>query len=1034
MKFLPKNKALQLIIASQLILAYPSFAQSNLNREKFQAELEHGIRQYEDGHYVQAIHTLEKFLADGGLPLEPERNMLAPQLETELARYYIVLSRIKYGSDDLETAAEQYLKETVNPVHRDRAAFLLAHHYFRNENYAAAVAHYDIIDIKNLNNEEIADLKFEQAYSYFVQSDFDKSYPLFAAIKEIEDHKYYYAGNYYYGLLAYHRKMYDAAVHSFSRIDALPEYKDIVPYYIAEIHYFKGEYDKVLSMAEKHIGQDPPLFYEKELRLLVGQVHFERKEYEKALPYLDFYYKNSDKIRKENLYELAFTNYQLGNFEDAINQFKPLSNAQDSMSQNSMYLMGDAYLKTGDKVGARNAFSIASGMNFLPEIKENAHFLYAKLSHELGDESLAAQSFSTFIEQYPQGKNTAEAKEKLVTLLSKGKNYKSAYNILSDMQINNANLRQIYQKVTLAQGLQLLRDEDETEAEKMLDESLLYPADPALLGVAQFWKAHLLYNKKDFEGSADMTEKFLKLSRTHGKKMRQISAEATAANAYNHLGYTRMELKEFEAAQQAFASAGNIPASQAGAQQASQQNTLLQADAAFMSKKYNEAAALYEKVIVSKSGDAPYASFQKALIVGIIGNETEKIELLQGVIKKYPNDPVREMAIDELGNTYLEQDKWAESRTQFELLLQASDKKLRSAAQYKIGHTYQKEGNYKEAIKSFEQFIVQNPTHPDRKNAVEALRACYLADENIEGFYAFTSEQNIDVSATSNKEQDYFELAENKYIEENYAEAIKSFDQFVTQFPNSKNLLQANFLKAESLTALKRYQEAAATYELVSAGGDKDYAPLAQLRLAQTYLELKDYDKAAENATRYLAQANEDEEKIAANTWLMKAFNKQGNTQKAAEVAEWLKPYADKLSAADRSEMETILAQKLVTQESYAEAQRKYQELAQGNTAVAAEARYRLAEILLRQGKLEEAETACDIAIKANQYDHYWMVKSYILIGEILAAQKDYFNARATLQSVVNNANHAELEAEAAALLKIVNEQEKQESKMIDSE
>lgn len=1033
MKFLPKNKALQLIVASQLILAYPSIAQSNLNREKFQAELNHGIRQYEDGHYVQAIHTLEKFLEEEGLPLQPDRNMIAPQLETELARYYIVLSRIKYGSNDLEEAAEKYLKESVNPVHRDRAAFQLGHHYFRNGNYPAAVNHYNNIDIRNLNNEEIADLKFEQAYSYFVQSDFDKAYPLFAAIKEIEDHKYYFAGNYYFGLLAYHRKMYDAAVHSFSRIDELPEYKDIVPYYIAEIHYFKGEYDKVLAMAEKHIGQDPPLYYEKEMHLLAGQVYFEKKQYDKALPYLNHYYKNSDKIRKENLYELAFTNYQLGNYDDAIDQFKPLSNAQDSMSQNSMYLMGDAFLKTGDKQGARNAFSIASGMDFLPDVKENAHFLYAKLSHELGDESLAAQSFSSFIEKYPKGKNTPEAKEKLVTLLSKGKDYKSAYRILSDMQINNANLRQIYQKVTLAHGLQLLKDQDETEAEKMLDESLLYPADPAVQGVAQFWKAQMLYDKKDFAGSANLTEQFLKLSKSHGKEIRKISAEATAANAYNHLGYTRMELKEFEAAQKAFAAAGNTPASEAGAHQASQQNTLLQADAAFMSKKYNEAAALYEKVIVSKSGDAAYASFQKALIAGLTSDGAEKINLLQLLIKNYPNDPVREMAIDELGNTYLEQEKWTESRAQFAQLLQANDKKLRSAAQYKIGYAFQQERNFKEAIKNFEDFIRQNPTHPDRKNALEALRGSYLADENIDGFYSFTSKQNIDVSQTSSKEQDYFELAENKYIEEKYAEAIKSFDQYLSQYPNGKNLLQARFLKAESLTALKRHKEAAETFELVAAVGDKDFAPLAQMRLAQNYLELKDYEKAAENATMYLQQATEKEEKMAAYILLMKAYNKLGNTQKASEAAAWLQPNADKLAAADKSEMETILAHKLVNEESYAEAQRKYQELAKGNTTVAAEARYRLAEILLRQGKLEEAEAACDIAIKANQYDHYWMVKSYILIGEILAAQKDYFNARATLQSVVNNANDAELEAEASALLKVINEQEKEESKMIDS-
>ncbi|MBX9448227.1 MAG: tetratricopeptide repeat protein [Taibaiella sp.] len=331
------------------MIAAPLAAQWNLNRDPVQFELQHGIRQYEDGHFVQAIHSLENYLKQQPLPLEQNRRQHAPDLDKDLAQYYIILSKIKYGSDDLDQAAGQYVLTTVNPVHRDRVSFQLAHHYFKNEHYEKAIEHYNNVDIKNLNNEEIADAKFEQAYSYFVQSDFDQAYPLFAAIKEIEDNKYYLPGNYYYGLLAYHRQQYDAALISFRRIEALPEYKDIIPYYIAEIHYFKGEYDQVLALANKHLQGEEKLYYDKEMHLLAGQVYFEQKKYKEALPYLEYYYRNSDKIRKENLYELAFTNYQLQHYDNAIEQFKLLSNTQDSLGQNSMYLMGDAYLKTGDK-------------------------------------------------------------------------------------------------------------------------------------------------------------------------------------------------------------------------------------------------------------------------------------------------------------------------------------------------------------------------------------------------------------------------------------------------------------------------------------------------------------------------------------------------------------------------------------------------------------------------------------------------------------------------------------------------------------
>src|SRR5690606_40853098 len=91
------------------------------------------------------------------------------------------------------------------------------------------------------------------------------------------------------------------------------------------------------------------------MRLLTGQTLFELKRYQEALPYLEDYYENTERIRKEELYELAYTYYQLKQYDDAIDKFQPLSNAQDTLAQTAMYLLGDCYLKVGDKKGARNA-------------------------------------------------------------------------------------------------------------------------------------------------------------------------------------------------------------------------------------------------------------------------------------------------------------------------------------------------------------------------------------------------------------------------------------------------------------------------------------------------------------------------------------------------------------------------------------------------------------------------------------------------------------------------------------------------------
>lgn len=78
----------------------------------------------------------------------------------------------------------------------------------------------------------------------------------------------------------------------------------------------------------------------------------------KALPLLQDYVNSSDKVSKEVLYELSYCYYKENRLDDAIAGFKQLSNERDSMGQNSMYLLGDLYLRTGQKVNARKRFSI----------------------------------------------------------------------------------------------------------------------------------------------------------------------------------------------------------------------------------------------------------------------------------------------------------------------------------------------------------------------------------------------------------------------------------------------------------------------------------------------------------------------------------------------------------------------------------------------------------------------------------------------------------------------------------------------------
>jgi len=99
-------------------------------------------------------------------------------------------------------------------------------------------------------------------------------------------------------------------------------------------------------------------------------------------------------------------------------------------------------------------------------------------------------------------------------------------------------------------------------------------------------------------------------------------------------------------------------------------------------------------------------------------------------------------------------------------------------------------------------------------------------------------------------------------------------------------------------------------------------------------------------------------------------------------------------------------------------------------SAMAAEARYEIANCWFQLNKFNDSEKAAFETInKSGSYD-FWITKAYILLGDIYFRQKDYFNAKATFQSVADNTVDTELKSEAQTKLNKVVEEEGKSSKV----
>lgn len=950
-----------------------------------------------------------------------------PNAATDKANYLLAECMLKLDQPGAQLAAANFVSTTANPAYKQRVAFALAQSYFRKNMFPEAIRYYELAGIYNLNNDEIILAKFELAYCYFNNSQFADAEPLLASVREL-DGKYYDAGNYYYGLLAYNKNNYQDALTSFNRIENNPEYKNIVPYYIAEIHYYTGNKPKALQDAQRLIKRAEKSYYHKELHLLAAQVHFEDEAYKEALPYFEYYYDNVDRIRKEDLYEMAYCYYKTDDWTNAIEYFRQLSDTRDSLGQSSMYLLGDCYLKTNDKKSARNAFSICADMPFNQGQKEASLLLTSKLSYELGYNTDAIYNINLLLADFPNTQYGDEAKTILSDLLIRTSNYAEAYATLQDVSSQDDNYNRIFQKVTYGYAMQQMQQGNTGLADTLLTQSIAKGNDGTYKTAATFWKADLAYKAANYENVLAYGSRFINGDMKSWAS--RLSPDATDRNMYVTMGYAAMELSKFNDAQNYFSKARTNAATGDSAFVAA--STLHEADAVFMLKDYKKALSLYEKVIASNTPDADYARYQKAIISGLIGNNKAKTELLTGIVQAKPASRYANQARYELGLTYIEEDKYSAAINTLTPLTEAYEmRNMAPRAWMKIAFSHQQSGNEAKAIESYKKIVTEYPASEEKTAALDALKSLYIQSGQPDSYAELLKQNNIE-GATDNSMLDsaYYATAETQYGAGNWAKAKTLLGDYLKKYPTGVFVAKTNYYKAESHYQLKEYKEALAGYDFVLNNPWSNFSENSARRAATIAYEQKDLVAAK----KYYAQLrslsmSQDNLQTAYNGLMQSSYGLNEHNEAAA--------YADTLMGMPGLEQKNkdnamvIKAKALMQSNNYDAALPVYQQLETANAApIAAEARYNIAYIYYKQGKLKEAEEAAGTAIQKSGGSDYWVVKSYLLISDILVQQKDYFNAKATLQSIIKNTKIADIKAEATNKLKEVKQLEAKNSKL----
>ncbi|WP_127132100.1 tetratricopeptide repeat protein [Pseudoflavitalea rhizosphaerae] len=933
-------------------------------------------------------------------------------------KYYTTVCALKQNERGAVEKARDFIDLEDNNSRVQMMSFHLAEYYFRQGDYAKALEQYEATNIENLSNREIADLKFHQGYAYFNAKQFDKAKPLFDAIRQMKDDPNYIDANYYYGFLAFNDKEYRKALDAFAIVEDHPQYGQVVPYYIANIYYALGQKDKALEYAENKLKRGN-LYYDLEMRQIVGHAYFEKKEYAKALPYLETYVTKSDKVRREDLYELSYCYYQANNLNKAIDGFKQISGNQDSLAQNAMYLLGDAYLKTGQKANARNAFFICATNSSNAKQKEISVFNYAKLSYELGYQDVALTELQKFLAAYPQSEYNPEARELLINVLANTNNYKDALSLLEGLKTPSPNARRLYPKILYGRATELINDGMLVTASELLTRAEALPENSSVLPYVQFWRGEIAYRLNKTDDAIQYYFNYLKSGAVEG--------EANPLNAKYNLGYAYLRKENYKQAQGFFEQVVSTPRINSSPLQ--QDAYVRTADCYYMSRDYKKALDMYNKVLDYSWPQSDYATFQKAMIAGVNSGK-EKINLLSGISRKYPTSSLVSDANMEIATTYLAGQQFREAIPYLKNVVSDPNSSLKPKAYLKLGIAWYNLDNNTEALNQYTAVIKQFPNSVEADAALENARTVYMEQGKTSEYVNFARSMGKEVSSSQEEELAY-QAAEVQFNNGNFSAAAKAFEEYVTRFPEGKHSLEALYYKSEIYFNQKDWVKAVAGYEELADRVPHKYGEKSLLNAARlNFFDLKNYEKAEKYFIRLKDFATSQENKLEAMRGLLRSQYQLKKWSDAVENAREL--LSQKGIGTDDKTMANMAIAK-----SYQNNNQCDQAITQFRTVVSlsksaygAEARYEIASCMFSEGRMKDAEKAAfEVINKSGSYET-WVTKAYILLGDIYFKQQDYFNAKATFQSVVENARIEELRKEAQRKLDETIIEEKKNSKI----
>ncbi|WP_107037141.1 tetratricopeptide repeat protein [Brumimicrobium mesophilum] len=915
------------------------------------------------------------------------------------AKYYVGISALELYNSDAVNILLDFNNEYPESIYKNGIFFKLGEHFYQRKKYEDAKEWLDKTDPRSIDTSSIAAYHFKLGYSNFQLGNYTEARNEFFDIKD-GNSSFSAPALYYYSHIAYKNETYREALDGFLKLKENPTFKDEVNYYLTQIYYLLGDYQKVTEFApDFSVNENGISDNTAEMNLLIGDAYYKVEKYDKAVPFLEDY-SNRKQMNREQSYSLAYSYFKNEEYDKAIRVFDRVSRVEDKLGQVAYYHIAQSYLYKEELNYARTAFRSASS-DFDRVVQEDALYNYAVLSYKLdyNPYNEAIKAFELYLSEFPNSKRKEDVYSYMVNVYSSTKNYEEALKSLDRIPVLNMKLKTAYQVVSFNMGIEKYERGDYKGCVEALQGVSKYDVDPTVTSKAKFWEADAHYMLQEWKLAIKEFKEFLDVPGMNDLVLKEA--------AYYNIAYAYFMQEDWTQAIQAFRTFTQLTNIQ-------DDNKLADAYArigdGYFTKgnpDFQKSALNYEKALTYDIAKKDRYLYSLSKVYKLIpGKRDEQISTLNRILKDHPNSSFVIPAKFDIAMGYKNGGDYPKALTHFDAIVKNYPGNiLVKDALIEIADIKFKQKEYT-ASESYFRRVLSEYTLDDEtcKRATQGIVDVYRATRRQDEIIGLSKEYACADISEDDEEIFFYETASELYVNENYDEAIPEINKYLKRYPNGRFSVQLLSYLADIYYQRSDEDRAITYYENIINRPNSGYTEEALVRTSKLLYNSEQYSRALPHYEKLETLASKAQVIFNTRVGLMRTNFILENFSKAAVAAN--KVLNDELldDKDIRIEGNYIAGMSLFNTKQYQQSLASLRWTADNTGKVrGTEALYTLTKAYYSLENYTKAEALHNELLQRKPAYDFWIAKSLILQARVFMMTDDLFQAEQTINLVINN-------------------------------